>query len=122
MIKRILIILFSSFLGIIGNPEILAASDSVAVTGLDNANIVETVILPEPEPEIIAEEPQATYVEEVYYEPFYYTPVYEKPVYYAPANNIVINGSTIALEYTASTAEDAGAEALAWYYKTGKFL
>lgn len=42
--------IISGFLGLALNPEILSASDSFTVTGIDNTNIVETVI-PEPEPE-----------------------------------------------------------------------
>ena len=109
MMKRILIILFSSFLGIIGNPEFLTASDSVVLTGLDESNIVETVALPEPEVEPVSEV-------------VYSAPVYEEPVYYAPVDNIAINGRTIELEPTNNTMEDAGSRSLAWYYKTGKFI
>ena len=103
MMKRILIILFSSFLGIIGNPEFLTASDSVILTGLDESNIVETVALPEPEVD-------------------YSTPVYEEPAYVAPVNNISINGRTVELAGTDSTLENAGSQSLAWYYNTGKFI
>lgn len=108
MMKRILIILFSSFLGIIGNPEFLTASDSVILTGLDESNIVETVALPEPEVDYSA--------------PVYEEPVYYAPVYVAPANNISINGRMVELAYTDTTGEDAGGQSLAWYYKTGKFI
>lgn len=71
MKKYIIMMLLSSFIGIFSNPEILSASNSVAVTGLDNSNIVETVI-----PEV--EEPvyEASY--ETYYETSYETS-YEAP-------------------------------------------
>lgn len=130
MMKRILIILFSSFLGIIGNPEFLTASDSVVLTGLNETNIVETVALPEPETAEVSSVAEVAYEDTAYYET-YYEPVYEEyyeeyyyeePAPYIPANNIAINGDVIALEYTNSTAENAGSEALAWYYKTGKFI
>ena len=47
VLKSIFYMLLSSFIGIIANPEILMASDSVKLVGIDNTNIVETVILPE---------------------------------------------------------------------------
>lgn len=50
MCKKILAILLSSFIGIMASPELLSASNSVSLTGINNAGIVETVI-PEPEPE-----------------------------------------------------------------------
>ena len=122
-LKGLFIILISSFIGIIANPELPFASDSVAVTGLDNAGIVETIPLPEPEP--AQEEPgyaEPVYEGPTYEEPIYEEPVYEEPVYYAPANNITINERYVDLAYTDTTGEDAGSAALAWYYKTGKFI
>ena len=84
MIKRILIILFSSFLGIIGNPEFLTASDSVFLSGLNEEKIVETVALPEPETTEMSSEAEVAY-EDTYYEPAYYDyyeeEYYEEPVY-----------------------------------------
>lgn len=50
MFKKIIAIILSSFIGIMASPEFLSASNSVAVNGINNAGIVETVI-PEPEPE-----------------------------------------------------------------------
>lgn len=38
--KRLIILLLSSFIGIVANPEMLTASDSVAISGIDNAHIV----------------------------------------------------------------------------------
>ena len=122
MMKRILIILFSSFLGIIGNPEFLTASDSVALTGLDESNIVETVALPEPEVSEALTEVETISNEVSYATPVYEEPTYIAPVYVAPVNNISINGKTVELAYTGTTAEDAGSQSLAWYYKTGKFI
>lgn len=46
MKKYLLMIIFSSFVGIFSNPEILSASNSVSVSGLNNAGIVETVAKP----------------------------------------------------------------------------
>lgn len=100
MRNKFLILLFSSFIGIFANPEILTASDSVAVSGLDNAGIVETVLPPEPEPEpayIVA----PTYVASA---PVYTAP----PVYVAPTNNIQIAGRTLEIVDVASTTVNAG--------------
>lgn len=117
-IKMILIVLMSSFIGIVSNPEMPMASDSVAITGLDNANIVETVVKPEPEVAYIAPVEQTA----VYQAPAYQATVYQTPVYQAPANYIQINGMTIPLAYTATTAEDAGGAQQAWYYQNGKHI
>ena len=46
----IIMSLLSGFVSLIMNPEVLMASDSFKVTGLNDSNVVETVI-PEPEPE-----------------------------------------------------------------------
>ena len=104
MWKRLTMILFSSFVGIFSNPELLMASDSVALTGLDNTGIVETIIfVPEPEPDP-EPEPEPVYEEPVYEEPVYY---YE-PVYYTPYNNIQIAGRTIEVVDVDDTAINAG--------------
>ncbi len=68
MKKYILMILFSSFVGIFSNPEILSASNSVKTFDLDANKIVQTVIPEVPE-----------VAEEVYSAPTY-APVYE-PAY-----------------------------------------
>ncbi len=47
-LKSISMILLSSFIGIMSNPEILTASDSVTIVDLDKTSIVETVEIPEP--------------------------------------------------------------------------
>lgn len=126
VLRGVLIVLISSFIGIITNPELPFASDSVAVTALDDSRAVETVVLPEPVAEIAEEptyaEPDYGYAEPVYEEVYYEEPAYEEPVYTAPANNITINGRYVDLAYTDNTGEDAGGAALAWYYKTGKFI
>lgn len=100
MKNKFLILLFSSFIGIFANPEILTASDSVAVSGLDNTGIVETVLPlePEPEPAYIA---APTYVASA---PVYTAP----PVYVTPTNNIQIAGRTLEIVDVASTTVDAG--------------
>lgn len=112
-IKLLLAIFASSFIGIMSNPEVLTASDSVAVNGLDNTNIVETVPAPEPEPE----------PEVVAYTPSYsYAYVYEEPVCQLPTNYIQINGVTVPLGYTTNDNEDAGGSQFAWYYGTGTYI
>ena len=44
MKKYLFMALLASFIGIISNPELLAASDSVSVTSISNLGVVETVI------------------------------------------------------------------------------
>ena len=53
--KRLFLLLFSAFIGIIASPEILMASDSFTLTGLNNAGITETVpiVVEEPEEEVV---------------------------------------------------------------------
>ena len=132
--KLLMILLFSSFVGIIANPETPLASDSVAVTGISNSGVTETVVLDvstvneqvennnaeSASTEAVYQEP--AYEEPAYIEPVYEEPVYEEPVYQAPANAISINGRSIDLAYTETTGEDAGGASLAWYYKTGRFI
>lgn len=45
-VKHIGMVLFASFLGIMLNPEVLAASDSITISDLDRSSIVETVLAP----------------------------------------------------------------------------
>ena len=111
MLKKILIILFSAFMGIIGNPEILMASDSVVVTGLDNAGVVETIVPEVVEPENVKQsevvvtkpETRATV-----------TVAPARPVVAAsstpsvPANNIQIAGKTLEIVDVDSTLVDSG--------------
>lgn len=121
--KAIFLVMLSAFIGIFSNPEMLTASDSVAVNGLNEANIVQTVV-PETVSETAgAEEPEVAYSDDSYdYSYDYYEPVYEEPVYYMPANYIEIGGMIIPLEYTTYTAENAGGAQQAWYYQTGHWI
>ena len=89
MFKKTLIILLSSFLGIVGSPDFLLASDNVDLVDLDQAKIVQTII-PEPEPTTIAYNPV----------------VYTAPA--VPANHLDIAGRMLTVEYTDSTAVNAG--------------
>ena len=43
ILKSFLFIIISSFIGVMANPEVLTASDSITITGLDATKIVETV-------------------------------------------------------------------------------
>ncbi len=54
MTKRLIISILYSFIGVISVPQFLAASDLVAVTGIDDKNVVETVVPVEPEPVTVA--------------------------------------------------------------------
>ena len=121
--KAIFLVMLSAFIGIFSNPEMLTASDSVAVSGLNEANIVRTVVPETVSETAAAEEPEVAYNDDSYdYSYDYYEPVYEEPVYYMPANYIEIGGMIIPLEYTTYTAENAGGAQQAWYYHTGHWI
>ena len=113
MAKRLFLIIIAGLIGIINSPTFLAATDRVAVTGLDQNGIVETV-LPEPETIDVSSEPissgsfgdiaasnsasenalaQSTIVQEV-------------PV--APANAISVGGRVIGIVEVGNTAVDSG--------------
>lgn len=99
--KRLFLLLFSAFVGIFGSPEILMASDSFTLTGLDNAGITETV--PIVEEKTVAAEPvvdSGNYVTPVYVAP--------APVYVAPSNNIAVAGRTLAIVDVADTTVNSG--------------
>ena len=55
MAKRLFLLLFSAFIGIVGNPEILMASDSYELVGISNAGITETIPIEEPVSEVVEE-------------------------------------------------------------------
>ncbi len=120
--KRLFLLLFASFIGIINSPEILTATDTVNVARINDASAVETVIKQEPEADIKADS-------EYYFDSVgdantivSYAQEIIEPAYTLPANNIQINGRTIELGYTGSTAENAGEATYAWYYSSGKFI
>ena len=50
MARRLFLLLFSAFIGIIASPEILMASDSFTLAGLNNTGITETVPIVEKAP------------------------------------------------------------------------
>ena len=87
MKKYILMMLFSSFVGIFANPEILSASNSVKTLDLDSSKIVQTVI---PEVPKVAEE---VYVaSEPVYEPVYEPRIFSVGVT-VDKNDIEVNPS-----------------------------
>ncbi len=58
MKKYILMLLMASFIGIIANPEMLAASNSVTIKGIDSSKIVETIV-----PEVVPAEMSVATIE-----------------------------------------------------------
>jgi len=52
--KRLFLLIIASLITVLNTPTILMAADNVAVTGVSNAGVVETVSLPEPEPVVVA--------------------------------------------------------------------
>ena len=107
--RRLIIVLVSSFLGIVGVPEVLMASDDYALTGLNTAGAVETVLMEE---EPIQEEPiegEPAVVEEGWTAPVYQAPVQVvTPVYQTPTNRITVGGRTIEIIDSSDTRNDAG--------------
>lgn len=100
MFKKALIILLSSFIGISSSPNFLLASDDVSVVDLDQTKIVQTII-PEPEP-APAPAPVVTAVSR----PTTKAAPAAAPV--APSNHLDISGRSLKVEYTESTAVNAG--------------
>ncbi len=88
MFKKTLILILSSFVGIVASPNFLSASSDIQVTEINNSGIVKTVI---PEPV----QPAAQTVR---------TAKTAK----IPANRITIGGRTIAVEQSSDTRIDAG--------------
>lgn len=105
MFKKTLIILLSSFLGIVGSPDFLLASDDVNVVDLDQAKVVHTVI-PEPEP---APAPTPAPATTTTYRPVARVstaPAVSAPA--APSSHLDIAGRSLTVEYTNNTAVNAG--------------
>ena len=124
-IKVIFAILLSSFIGIISNPEMMLASDSVALSGIDSSKVVKTEPLPEPA-QIITEKVLAPVAGAATQNVATMAPVVRlvSPAAAAvPANNIKIAGKTIALEWTESSSRSADYnEAKAWYFASGAYI
>lgn len=98
MFRKTLILLLSSFIWIIGAPDFLLASDEVDLNGFNDSKIVQTVI---PEVKPVAQ-------------PVYRaaTPVRRTTVAASPApvaaNRLNLAGRSLTVEYTSSTAVNAG--------------
>lgn len=105
MAKRLFLLLFSGFVGIFGSPEILMASDDFSLTGLNDANIVETV-------EILDNSDEADDLSnELPNEPVYVAPaqqVVQNPMYVAPKNFIQIAGRNLEIVDVPDTTVNAG--------------
>lgn len=93
----IIMVILSGFMGLLLNPEVLMASDSVTVTRLNDSNVVETII-PEPEPE-----PEPVYVASRVAAPVAGT----VETYVAP-DGITISGRTIPVYDVAEISESVG--------------
>ena len=55
MARRLFLLLLSAFIGIIGSPEVLMASDSYELVGISNVGVVETIPVEEPAVEVAEE-------------------------------------------------------------------
>lgn len=107
--KGLLIIFLSSFIGIMSNPEILMASDSVAIHDLDRAN--ETVVVETPV--VVAEAPvhSVQTPARVMNTPVVATSTPAPVVKEAPVvskNTISIGGRTLDIVDVSNTSVDAG--------------
>lgn len=116
--KVFFIVLLSSFIGIIANPELPFASDSVVLTGIDGTRVVETVPLPEPTPETAYTEPvyeEPAYSETAYNEPVYDEPVYEEPVYEEPVYEQYVANYNVTYYVGSKDEFNAIAHSLSYY-------
>lgn len=126
--KSIIAVFLASFVGIMANPEMLAASNSVAVNGLDQNGIVQTM-LPKMvddgmklELEAKATENASASKKPQVLDSSYNTFAYEapeasepqvaepepEPVYEVPSDNIQIAGRTLEIVSVSTTATDSG--------------
>lgn len=119
MAKRLFLLILISFVSIFIAPEFLMASDTVELTALNDAKIVETIpiveVEPEPEPE-----PVSSPVVEPVNKPAAATVA--APAYVAPVmeNYITVGGKTIEIFDSGDTAIDAGKHVAR--YNNGSFL
>ena len=79
--KGFLIVLLSSFIGIIANPELPFASDSVVLSGINDTMAVETVISSEATEQVAESTPEKTVYTEPSHEESHVEPAYEEPSY-----------------------------------------
>lgn len=66
MAKRLFLLFVFSLIWVIISPQFLMAEDAVRVSNLDTSGFVETIPLPEPEPEIIEKAEVSSYTEVSY--------------------------------------------------------
>ena len=97
MFKKTLILLLSSFFTIAGAPEFLIASEDVEVSSINNAKIVQTVV-PEPVKPVVST-PVVRTVK---------TTTAKAAAPKQAANRLNIAGRSLTVEYSSSTAIDAG--------------
>lgn len=114
MAKRLFLLLISGLIGIISAPEILMASDSFDLNGLDKTGIVETVpVVAEDEPEEEQEDEEESTAQTTSYSYGYDSYSYDsdeesEPVYEAPSDSITIAGRTLDIVDVSDTTVDAG--------------
>lgn len=108
MAKRLFLLLLSSFIGIIGAPEILMASDGFDLSGLNKAGIVETVPIVEEEKPEEEQEEEGHAEQTAYYAYNYGTEEEPKPAYEAPSDSITIAGRTLDIVDVSDTTVNAG--------------
>ena len=99
MFKKTLILLLSSFITIVGAPDFLIASDDVDLVGIDNSNIVKTVI-PETKVETVQTTARTTTVAR--------RATSTPPAAPVVSNRLNLAGRSLPVEYTSSTAVNAG--------------
>ena len=101
--RSLFILLFSSFVGIVANPELPLASDVAELSRIKFTGATETVLPPEPEP---IPEPDFSAETVTRVEPI----ITVAPV--MPFNHIQIAGRTIAVSETSDTMNDSGNQVL----------
>lgn len=114
MAKRLFLLLFSAFIGIIGNPEILMASDSFTINGLDNIVIAETVQIAdvsvtteEQATENVSEGSASSNIGDYVAPPSTPNPAPVVPAYVTPNNNIAVAGRVLEIVDVADTTVDS---------------
>ena len=113
MAKRLFLLLILSLLGVINASEFLTATDTVELAGLDEAKIIETVPLPEPEPsaEVVAPVVYGVTSSSLSTSVVNETANFVVPtsdVAMAPGNTIAIAGRVLEIVDVADTTIDSG--------------
>ena len=113
MAKRLFLLLILSLLGVVNASEFLTATDTVELVGLDEAKIVETVPLSEPEPsaEVVAPVAYGVMSSSLSTSVVNETANFMVPtsdVVVASGNNIAIAGRVLEIVDVADTTIDSG--------------